>query len=281
MSDNQRRGPLDRESKRFIEENSADMTVEEIAVKIRRNPRSVRKYIADNGLKSYVAKNAVESEGDKIRRDLKQNPWWERLKDQFSKAELIYFENLWVTLNKQLECDVLDSEKLQMKKYLTLEILKDRLLSSQQNTEMELEECERLMMAELNKADDDRDRHVIKSLSTRISDLKNLTPTLLKEFKDLSQEQDKVNAALKMSRDDRVKSVKDSKNSWTGVVKLLEDPIYREKVGKHIEIHAAAQKQELARLMSTHRFVDESYDQPLLSGKYNEQREEESANNGS
>lgn len=279
MSDNQKRGPLDRVSKQYIEEHSHEQTPEEIAAHLRRNPRSVRSYITKHNLKPYSGPGPeTDDEDDMIRRQLKTNPWYDGLKEQFTPSELIYFTNLWVTLNKQLECDVLDSEKLQMKKYITYEILKDRTLRSQRQKLEELEESEQKIRAELDKPQEARDARALKRLADRISELKNMTPTLLREFKELSTEQEKVNAALKMSRDDRVKNVKDAKNSWTNVVKLLEDPYYRKKVGTHIEVHRAAQKQELHRLMSTHRYIDGNYDEPVQSGKYEDEREEESNN---
>lgn len=266
ISDNQRRGPLDSIEKRYIRENSDRKSAVEIAGQLRRSPRSINNFIKKEGLRPYIEADLHNEEAG-IRRLLKAEPWYYDLKMQFTADEIVYFENLWVTLNKQLECDVLDSEKLQMKKYITFEILKDRIMRTNKKTLDDIAETQNLITRELNKGAA-RDVRLLKDLSDKLGNLQNLTPSLIKEFKDLSAQQAAIDKALKISRDDRVKQVKDAKLNWSTNLKTLNDPYFREKVGKHMEVHAAAQRLEVRRFLMSHKFIDETYDEPLKGGKY-------------
>lgn len=266
---NQRRGPLSREEKLYIENTSKYKTTKEIAKHLRRNPRSIKDYILEKGLEA-ADELLIHKEEVEILDKLHKSEWWPTTEKQFSKEELVFFERFWCRLYKQFDADVLASEEIQIRKFITLEVLKDRCLREVKSSQSEIELLEDEYTSMLQLDSKDRDRELVRSLREEISTRKASLPSLNSQFRELSQEQQKIQKDLSASRNDRVKNIQDASQNWSTIVKLLEDGELRRKVGKHIELMKYAFEKEMRRLTEMHKFVDGEYDRPILSGQLEE-----------
>ena len=261
-----RRGPLSAEEKRFIEENSVNMPVEQIAEHLERNTNSVSAYIKKNKLFGY-AKTDTEKQNVAAKQVLHGEKWWPEIKQQFTRPEVLYFEQIWQDLYNQFEGDILASEKLQIKKYITLEILKDSCIKKRREINKEVTDLDAELKREKKIDKDLRDHDYVRSLAEQLSNLRGVEPGLIKQYNDLCKEQNIVQKNLMASRDDRVKNIQDSNANWTNNVKMLEDPKVRLAIGKHIEIMRESLVQYEAKLKDSHKYIDDTFDSPILTSE--------------
>lgn len=268
-----RRGPLSQQEKLFIEQNAATMKIADIAASLLRNENSIKTYITENKL--FSEETFVRNEEDtELVNHLHSLDWWQSIRDQFSEKELGFFENFWVRLFRQFDYDVLPSEEIQMRKFITLEIMKDRTQKQIRGNELIIEVLDEKYRKELAVDKDQRDKLVIMDLREQLSSLKSASPHLNKEFLDLCKEQESLARGLSASRNDRIKNIQDATKNWTSVLKLLEDSGVRREVGKYMEVMRVARDKELGRLVQYHKFVDGDYDKPILSGRLESELDE-------
>ena len=74
-----------------------------------------------------------------------------------------------------------------------------------------------------------------------------------------------VSKDLKATRDQRIKRIEDSKSSWAGFLRALEDEEERERVGDDAELMKIAKDKSREKLGTFHTFIDGSIDRPLLN----------------
>lgn len=265
-ADNQRRGPLSAEEKADIKQSCATEPIDDIAARLQRNPKTVGKYVKECGLqtKDFQFKSREETE---IINHLHSLEWWTEIDNQFTSKEVRLFEQVWVRLYRQFDQDILPSEEIQLRKYITLEIMKDRSLKEIKKTIEDIDSVDQEYRQELSKDPSDRDRDLIRSFRETLSNHKNSIPTLNKQYQELNRQQGEVEKGLVGSRDQRIKNIQDANKNWSAVLKMLEEPKTRKEVGKFIEIMRVARDKEMARLTQFHTFVDKSIDKPILSGK--------------
>ncbi len=264
--DNQRRGPLSAEEKDYIFNKAAVETIADIAKHLQRNPRSVKNFIEKKNLKS-IEDASISDEDAEIINKLHSLEWWPSTTNSFTPKELRVFESLWVKIFKQFDYDVLASEELQLRKFITIEILKDRALQKIQVSIHAAESLQESYSSELARDSMERDKDLMKALREDLSSYRSAIPALNKEYADLCKEQEVIQKGLSASRNDRIKNIQDSTKNWSSILKMLEDPQNRKELGKFIEIMNAARAKEMKRLTELHKFVDGEYDKPILSGR--------------
>lgn len=267
--DTSRRGPLSSDDKVYIKRNISSKSIDQIASHLKRNSRSIKKYAIDNDLFSPEL-NHVSSEESTIINQLHSLPWWPSITNQFNEKEIYLFEQQWVRLYKQFDYDVLPSEEIQIRKYITIEILKDRSLAKVKQTEEMVDLLESQYKSEMSCDPKDRDSDLLTDLRSQIGAYKNSAPTHTRDYEGLIKQQNDIEKGLSASRNDRIKNIQDATNNWSNVLRLLEDAKNRRKLGQHIEIMRAARDKEMERLTSPHQFVDKEVDRPILSGKLEE-----------
>ena len=74
-----------------------------------------------------------------------------------------------------------------------------------------------------------------------------------------------ITKELKGARSDRIKTIEDSKSSFAGFLKSLEEKEVRNRVGEDIEIMRMAKDQSKKNLAEYHKYADGYVDQPLLT----------------
>lgn len=264
MSSGKKRGQLSLEEERFIRENILSLTIEEMAVSLNRNEAPIKRYI--NETKILQPKEQI-IEDQLLKNKLYSKTFWQEIKRQFDEetGELEYFENVWINLMKQFREDVLPAEELQIKQFITIDILINRSMKERKRHITETEKLQRLVDAEYNKPEDQRDIPRLANLETQLSFARNSIANYTNEYTKLLSEQQKIGKDLKATREQRIKRIEDGKSSWVGLIRMLEDEEMREKEGKEMEIIKMATNIAKNKLMEYHTYQDNTVDKPFLT----------------
>jgi hypothetical protein len=261
---NKKRGQLSNDEMAFIRDNVGSMTIEDIATSLNRSTKPIEKYIVQNKLSFDREENKTD---ETLRLKLHAKTFWPEIERQFDSntGELSYFENTWVGLVKQFREDVLPAEELQIKQFITIDILINRSMKERKRHIAETERLQQKVDEEYSKPEDQRDIPKLTSLETQLSYARNSIASYTNEFTKLLSEQQKIGKDLKATREQRIKRIEDGKSSWVGLIRMLEDELIREKEGKEMEIIALATQRSKQMLYENHQYSDGKVDQPILT----------------
>jgi hypothetical protein len=258
-----KRGQLALDEEKFIRDNIDSLSVEAIAQQLNRNTAPINRYIEENNLYALEEK----SENELLKRKLHSKSFWYEIERQFDEqtGELEYFENTWVGLIKQFREDVLPAEELQIKQFITIDILINRSMKERKRHIAETEKLQRLVDAEYDKPEDQRDIPRLANLETQLSFARNSISSYTNEYTKLLNEQQKISKDLKATREQRIKRIEDGKSSWVGLIRMLEDEELREKEGREMEILNMATEKYKKDLFGYHTYQDNKVDKPFLN----------------
>jgi hypothetical protein len=259
-----KRGQLSLEEEQYIAENYQGLTVQEIATNLNRNIDPIKRYINENQLLS----NSEEAKDFEIlKHKLHLKTFWNEIKRQFDSdsGELEYFEDTWVGLIKQFREDVLPAEELQIKQFITIDILINRSMKERKRHIAETDKLQKLVDAEYAKSESDRDIPKLANLETQLSFARNSIANYTNEYTKLLNEQQKISKDLKATREQRIKRIEDGKSSWVGLIRMLEDEELREKEGREMEILSLATDNYKKKLSEYHQYQDKTVDKPFLT----------------
>jgi hypothetical protein len=258
-----KRGQLALDEEKFIRDNIDSLSIEAIAEQLNRNTAPINRYIEENNLYALEEK----SENDLLKRKLHSKSFWYEIERQFDEqtGELEYFENTWVGLIKQFREDVLPAEELQIKQFITIDILINRSMKERKRHIAETEKLQRLVDAEYDKPEDQRDIPRLANLETQLSFARNSISSYTNEYTKLLNEQQKISKDLKATREQRIKRIEDGKSSWVGLIRMLEDEELREKEGREMEILNMATEKYKKDLFGYHTYQDNKVDKPFLN----------------
>lgn len=260
---NKKRGQLSLDEQKYIKNNVHKLSIEEIANHLNRSETPINKYIEENKL--FTSEDTQEIEV--LKRRLHSKTFWEEIKRQFDEdtGELAYFENTWINLIKQFREDVLPAEELQMKQFITIDILINRSMKERKRHIAETEKLQKQVDAEYAIAESQRDIPKLANLETQLSFARNSIANYTNEYTKLLNEQQKISKDLKATREQRIKRIEDGKSSWVGLIRMLEDEEIRERTGKEMKILAMASEKAKEQLSDYHSYLDNVVDQPLLT----------------
>jgi len=258
-----KRGQLSLDEEQYIKDNITLLSVEQIASNLNRNVDPINRYIDENQLYSLGEKN----ENEVLKRKLHSKTFWTEVVRQFDAetGELQYFEDTWVGLIKQFREDVLPAEELQIKQFITIDILINRSMKERKRHISETEKLQKLVDKEYEKPEDQRDIPRLANLETQLSFARNSIASYTNEYTKLLSEQQKISKDLKATREQRIKRIEDGKSSWVGLIRMLEDEAIREKEGREMEIIALATEKSKKTLYSFHEYADHKVDSPILN----------------
>ena len=217
-----KRGQLSLDEEKFIRDNVGSLTIDQIAEQLNRSSAPVKRYISENQLLvSQQDKDADEY----LKYKLYSKTFWPEIKRQFDSdsGELEYFENTWVSLIKQFREDVLAAEELQIKQFITIDILINRSMKERKRHISETEKLQKQVDKEYEKTETERDIPKLANLETQLSFARNSIANYTNEYTKLLNEQQKISKDLKATREQRIKRIEDGKSSWTGLIRMLED----------------------------------------------------------
>jgi hypothetical protein len=258
-----KRGQLSLDEEKFIQDNVNTLSLEEIANSLNRNTEPIKRYIKENKL--YASDDIKEVEI--LRQKLHSKTFWSEIEKQFDEAtgELLYFEDTWIGLIKQFREDVLPAEELQIKQFITIDILINRSMKERKRHIAETEKLQKVIDNEYLKPEDQRDIPKLANLETQITYARNSIASYTNEYTKLLNEQQKISKDLKATREQRIKRIEDGKSSWIGLIRMLEEEDVREREGKEMEILAMATEKAKDKLFEYHVYADNRADIPILN----------------
>lgn len=262
-----KRGQLSLDEEQFIRENIGSLSIEQIADQLNRTQKPIERYIIENKI---GIQSVDEQTNDKVlRQKLHAKTFWLEIEKQFDKetGELDYFEDTWINLVKQFREDVLPAEELQIKQFITIDILINRSMKERKRHIADTEKLQVEVDKEYKKPEDQRDAPKLANLETQLSFARNSIANYTNEYTKLLNEQQKISKDLKATREQRIKRIEDGKSSWVGLIRMLEDEEIREKQGREMQIMKMAVEKSKAQLAEYHSYADSTLDQPLLTAE--------------
>lgn len=258
-----KRGQLGLDEEKFIRDNYSSLTVQQIADSLNRNITPIQRYIEENKLEFINNTQDIEL----LKQKLHTKTFWPEITRQFDTdtGELEYFEDTWVGLIKQFREDVLPAEELQIKQFITIDILINRSMKERKRHIAETDKLQKLVDKEYEKPEDQRDIPKLANLETQLSFARNSIANYTNEYTKLLNEQQKISKDLKATREQRIKRIEDGKSSWMGLIRMLEEEEIREKEGKEMEILAMASEKARNQMQQYHTYADKVVDKPFLT----------------
>lgn len=250
------------------------MTDTEIADKIGRNERAVRKHIQKLHLKNIV-RGTEASDVKRLLDSLHQKYYWGELLLQFTQEEIKYFESSWIALMLQFKEDVLPAEELQIKQLVTMEILINRSMKERRKHIEEIEKIQLQINEEYALDEDMRDINKLANLEQQISYARNAIGQYTTEYTKLLGEQKTINQNLKATRDQRIKRIEDSKTTFAGLLRALDEEDVRKRMGDEAELMRIAKDKSKKKMSEIFIYADGQADQPLLTPETVMEDEEE------
>ncbi len=258
-----RKGRFSKEEQQFIEQNCEAMPLEELAKELDRDVSSIEKHI-----KTKLGKGISKEEEGLLQAsyDLKSRPYWQELTKQFDEEELEMFLFHWAKMIAQFKDDVFHTEEMQVVDAIKLEILMNRSLREKRNSAKDIEAFEALITEEKQKDEHDRDNDYIFQLERQIASLRAAQESLSRDYKDLQAKKSIMLKDLKGTREQRIKFLEDSKETFSGWMrKLLTNEDFRQGLGQRMEKMRLAMHKEKERLSEYHIYEDGLGDQPFLT----------------
>jgi hypothetical protein len=256
-----KKGRFSKTEQDFIKKNYKSLSPFDIAIKLDRDPASIESYI-DLKLDSTV----LDDREIEALHDLKSRPFWKELEKQFSEEELQSLLYHWSRIITQFRDDVLPTEELQIIDAIKLEILMNRALTSQQTNMRDVRRYEGLVTEEKAQALEIQDKDHIYGLERQIAILRAAQESLTRDYKDLQTKKAGMLKDLKATREQRIRRLEDSKQTFIGWVRnLMSNPDVRKKIGKDMEKMRLAMEAEKDRLSEYHKYEDGNIDQPFLT----------------
>ena len=254
-----KRGRLSNDEARYITENAEDISIEEIAVNLERDPTTIENFIKKN-LKIGL------SEFEQAAYDLEDRPYWIELRQQFSQEELELFKYHWGRIISQFKDDVFPTEELQVVDVIKLELLMNRGLKQNKSNIDQITAFEELVRTERATDPDQQDRDYILNLERQIASLRAAQESLNRDYRDLQTKKSAMLKEMKGTREQRIKRLEDSKQSFVGwVTHLMQNPNLTQQYGLEMEKMRLAMEKEKGRLSNFHQYEDGQVDQPFLT----------------
>jgi hypothetical protein len=268
-----KRGQLSLDEEKFIKENFGTLTIQQIADQLNRNTAPIQRYASENQL---MIPEDEKTNVNYLKQKLRTKTFWGEIQRQFDEdtGELQYFEDTWVGLIKQFREDVLPAEELQIKQFITIDILINRSMKERKRHIAETDKLQRLVDKEYEKPEIERDIPRLANLETQLSFARNSIANYTNEYTKLLNEQQKISKDLKATREQRIKRIEDGKSSWVGLIRMLEDEEIREKEGREMEILSLATNKSKQKLSEYHLYQDNTLDRPFLTPEVMEQNNE-------
>lgn len=259
-----KRGKLSTEEENYIRENAGRMSIKDIAIALNRTEETIEKYCNDHKL-TYKGMSEDVYDDTLLRAKLEERPYWAEVKRQFSDEELEYFAVTWCRIMKQFREDILYTEELQAKQWITLEIMANKVMRDRKGTSEQIERIENMLGPLYDMPEELRDAMTISQLEQELGMLRNSQGSYTTEHGKILDKIERIQRDLKAARSDRVKKIEDSKTSFTGFIRALEDEALRQRIGEDVEINRMAKDAAISRLSQYHKYEDGQVDQPFLT----------------
>ena len=235
------------------------MTVEDIASQLDRNVTSVENFIKR---KLKVGLSKIEAAAY----SLEDRPYWRELESQFTTDELELFKYHWARIISQFKDDVFPTEELQVVDVIKLEILMNRCLKCNKDNIEQINTYDHMVRDERSRDKDQQDHDYIINLERQIASLRASQESLNRDYRELQAKKGSMLKEMKGTREQRIKRLEDSKQSFTSwVASMMQDPERMKQYGIEMEKMRSAMSNEKERLSNFHQYDDGTVDQPFLT----------------
>lgn len=258
-----KRGKLSREEMDFIHQNISTLDISQIAIQLNRSEATVQKYAKAHNL-TYKGMSEEKYDDTILLNKLEERPYYDEVLKQFTDEELNYFRITWVRIIKQFREDVLYTEELEIKQWITLDILANRCMKDRKHQIEQVDRLQKLLDDLYDVPVEMRDMEQITALETELAMVRNAIGSYTTEHAKILDKIKDITKSLKAARDQRIKRIEDSKSSWAGFIRALEDEELRARVGEDAEIMVMAKEAAKERLSKYHTYEDGGVDQPFL-----------------
>ena len=254
-----KKGRISKEEERIISRLVDSLPVEDIAKQLDRDVESV-----DNFIKRKLRVGLSNEEVAAY--SLESRPYWNELTSQFTIDELELFKYHWSRIISQFKDDVFPTEELQVVDVIKLEILMNRCLKSNKDNLNEMSLIDKLIRDERSKDKDDIDRDYLMNLERQVAALRGSQESLNRDYRELQTKKASILREMKGTREQRIKRLEDSKQSFTSwIATLMQDPELLKQYGIEMEKMRLAMLKEKERLSAFHKYEDGQIDQPFLT----------------
>ena len=254
-----KKGRISKEEERIIGRLVDSLPVEDIAKQLDRDVESV-----DNFIKRKLRLGLTNEEVAAY--SLESRPYWTELTNQFTTDELELFKYHWSRIISQFKDDVFPTEELQVVDVIKLEILMNRCLKSNKDNINEMSTIDQLVKDERSKDKDDQDRDYLMNLERQGAALRASQESLNRDYRELQTKKAAMLREMKGTREQRIKRLEDSKQSFTSwIASLMQDPELIKQYGIEMEKMRLAMLKEKERLSTFHKYEDGIVDQPFLT----------------
>jgi hypothetical protein len=254
-----RKGRISKEEERTIARLLNSLTPEDIAKKLDRDVESVIDFIKRKFRVGITKEEAAAF-------SLEDRPYWSELQEQFTVSELDLFKYHWSRIISQFKDDVFPTEELQVVDVIKLELLMNRCLKSNKGNIEQINIYESLLRDERSVDKDQQNQDDIINLERQLATLRAAQESLNKDYRELQSKKASMLREMKGTREQRIKRLEDSKQSFTSwVAALMQDPEKIKKYGIEMEKMRLAMKKEEQRLGAYHKYEDGMVDQPFLT----------------
>ena len=255
-----KRGKLSKGEMDYIRQNCFDLEVQEIADVLNRTSGPIQKFIDKENLK---ARNMTDDEHLLV--NLRDRYYFQELRKQFSKGELIFFEHQWIDYFKQFSEDVTHTEEMQILEVIRTEILINRGMEDRQEVMENITRLNQLIDDEMDKPTDMQDTQAIASFQTQLGALMASKSAYINEHEKLLTKKERLLKDLKGTREQRKRRSEDAKTNFSSWLRQLDDEEFRKREEESMEVNRLAANKALEKLADYHTFEDGLVDQPFLN----------------
>jgi hypothetical protein len=254
-----KKGRISKDEERIISRLVDSLPVEDIAKQLDRDVESVDQFIKRKFRVGLTNEEAAAY-------SLESRPYWNELTGQFTSDELELFKYHWSRIIAQFKDDVFPTEELQVVDVIKLEILMNRCLKSNKDNLNEMNIIDKLIKDERSKDKNDQDRDYLMNLERQGAALRASQESLNRDYRELQTKKASILREMKGTREQRIKRLEDSKQSFTSwIATLMQDPETLKRYGIEMEKMRLAMLKEKERLSAFHKYEDGGVDQPFLT----------------
>lgn len=262
-----RKGRLSNREKEIIRKYAPTKTHEWIAATINRTPDSVRDFCLLESLNSSPEEEEVAA----INYDLKTKPFWRELKQQFTERELEMIVYHWTEIIKQFKQDITATEELQVLDLIQIKILVHRNLKSRNEIHVQSEQIKKMIDGVYGNSKgrdlDADEKKYLTGLMTELNNIQSMDTAKSKEHREYLATEEKLHRELKVTRNQRIDRLEDSKTNILDWLKELQEMDVRDKEGKELLLLREAVVQDKNRLSEYHTYMDGMVDQPIFNSE--------------
>ena len=254
-----RKGRISDDEGRTIARLADSLPVEDIAKQLDRSVNSVEEYIKRK-LKIGLSKIEIAAYS------LEDRPYWIELEAQFTESELELFKYHWSRIISQFKDDVFPTEELQVVDVIKLELLMNRCLKGNKENIEQINTYDAMIRDERSRDKDQQDHDFIINLERQVASLRASQESLNRDYRELQAKKGAMLKEMKGTREQRIKRLEDSKQSFTSwVATMMQDPERLKRYGIEMEKMRIAMRKEQDRLAELHQYDDGTIDQPFLT----------------